>query len=243
MYLTLAKQNKRLPLVKCITTMANCLEQRRSSWSIAYARGCRHHLDVAPFSSWNTGAQDYTFPTDDQITWIFKNYNPSCTEWWSGYGFFTLFTDTPALLGHGGLVTLTIAGAPVIFVPRAARDTFETGPPMPNSMYYCNLSIPDPLPRFKVHRWTGPSIMEAQVILNHLNTICNVHALNFVLSAELYVELADDGRRYEPGLLPHYLAGWSTYCHHDLGDDAFWKDAIPMPQGEITGKEQLISRK
>jgi hypothetical protein len=43
--------------------------------------------------------------------------------------------------------------------------------------------------------------------------------------------------------LPHCLAGWSTYYHHDLGDDAFWKDAIPMPQGEISGKEQLISRK
>lgn len=75
-------------------------------------------------------------------------------------------------------------------------------------------------------------MMEAQMIFNHLSSICNVHALNFVLSAYLYVELVDDGRRYKPGSLPHQLAGWYTYYHHDLGDDAFWKDAIPIPQGE-----------
>lgn len=129
-----------------------------------------------------------------KITWIFKNYNPSRIEWWRGYGFFTLFTDTPALLGHGSLVTLTIAGTPVIFVPRAAKDTFETGPPTPDSMFYCNLSIPGPLPRFKVHRWTGLSIMEAQMTLNHLNSICKVHALNLssVRNFTLNLQTMDD---------------------------------------------------
>lgn len=223
--------------------MANFLEEMRSSWTITYGRGCRHRLDVAPFSFWDSETQDYTYPTEDQITWIFKNYSPSRIEWWSGYGFFTLFTDTPSLLGHAGLVTLTIACAPVIFAPRAARDTFWTGPPMPNSILYCHCDMPDPLPRFKARPWTGPNIQEAQMILNHLSTICNVHALNFVLSADLIVELADDGRRYEPGSLPNLLGGWFTFYHHDGGDDAFWQGAIPMPRKQVGGRDQVNSPK
>lgn len=218
--------------------MDNSLQQRRSSWTITYERGCRHQLDVAPFSLWDNESQDYICPTEDQITWIWRNYLPSRVEWWRGYGIFTIFTDTPSLLGHAGLVTLTIACVPVIFVPREAEGTFLTGPPMPNTMFYCHLSIPDPLPLFKTHPWIGPSIQEAQMILNHLNDICNVHALNFVLSRDLIVELADDGRRYAPGSLPHNLGGWFALYHHDGGDDAYWKDAIPMPKKQIGGNGQ-----
>src|SRR5208282_1942946 len=129
--------------------------------------------------------QDYIQPTADQTTWIFRNYLPSRVEWWSGYGFLTIFTDTPSLLGHAGLVTLTIACVPVIFVPREAQGTFLAGPPIPNRIFYCHISIPDPFPLFKPRSWTGPSMEEAHMILNHLGNICNVHALNFILSQYL----------------------------------------------------------
>lgn len=81
------------------------------------------------------------------------------------------------------------------------------------------------------------------MIFNYLNSICNVRALNFVLSAGLYVELADDGRRYKLGSLPCHLAGWCTHYHHDVGNDAFWKDAIQIPRGELRGPGQVIAPK
>jgi hypothetical protein len=219
--------------------MANSPEERLSSWTITFGRGCRHRLDVAPFSLWNTESQDYIYPTEDQVTWIFKNYNPSRIEWWSGYGFLTIFTDMPSLLGHAGSVTLTLASAPVIFVSRAAQATFITGPPLPNKMIYCYRNMLDPLPRFNTRPWAGPSMQDAQMVLNYLGPFCNVHALNFILSVSLYVELADDGRQYEPGSLPDLLGGWVTLYHHDGGDDSFWKDAKPMVQKLTVENDQV----
>jgi len=221
--------------------MVNSLGERRSSWTIAFGRGCRHQLDVAPFSLWDVEFETYIYPTEYQLIWIFKNYGASLVEWSSAYGILTIFTDTPALLGHAGLVTLTIACAPVIFVPREAESTFWTGPPMPNSIVYCRHGMPDTLPRFNSRLWTGPCLQEAQMILDHLRGICNVNALNFVLCADLIVELADDGRRYEPGSLPNTVGGWFTLYHHDGGDDRFWKDAIPMPTNRSGGIDQGTS--
>jgi hypothetical protein len=116
-----------------------------------------------------------------------------------------------------------------------------TGLPIPNRMFYCHLSIPDPLPLFKDRPWVGPSLQEAQIILDHLSNICNVHALSFVLSQDLVVEFADDGRRYAHGSLSHNLGGWFTLYHHDVGDEAYWKDAITMPKKQIRGTDQVSS--
>jgi hypothetical protein len=120
-----------LPIITQLCCYSTPSRSYRTLWStddlaglITYGRGCRHQLDVAPFSLWDAESQDYTHPTGDQITWIWRNYLPSRVEWWRGYGICTIFTDTPSLLEHAGLVTLTVACVPVIFVPREAEGTF-----------------------------------------------------------------------------------------------------------------------
>lgn len=198
-----------------MTTTNSVVDIRRSYWTFHYARGFRHHLDVAPFSFWDKERQDHNFPKEDQVAWIVKNYNASHVEWWPDQGFYMVFTDTPALLGHEGLVTPTIAPTPVMFAPMVTQDTILPIPPTPNSISYSYLSLPDPLPLFNFQPWTGPSTQEAQKIFEHLDGNCNVYALNFIFSSKLYVELAGDGRQYELGSLPHQVAAsscrWMAY--------------------------------
>ena len=196
------------------------------TWPTQAAHGSKHALDIADFSLWDSEKSDYRTPSKEQVDWIFQTYSAKSVEFLPPY--FLVVTDTPALPQHGGKITLTIGGAPVVFTsPVAAQDGFIVGKPLANAMHLVDIRSQDPLASVcHAQKWQPPTHEQAKMVLSVLETGCNVHAMNF-LYPDLIVELAQDGKDYKPGSLPSRIGGWSLSYHQNKGNDSFWGSNMP----------------
>jgi hypothetical protein len=213
--------------------------EHKKTWLTEAERGSRHRLDIAPFSLWNIEDHDYNEPTLAQAKWIASTYNATMVEFTAP--FIVISTESPSLPDHNGLVTLTVGCAPAIFISKQIElDGFHAGPPLPNAAIYCDPLMPDPLLNvFQSQPYTEPSIEETQMILDHLRKYCNVHAMNFVFP-KLIVELANNGRAYQPRSLPSRVGGWFTLYHDQQSGPSYWNSVALMARTrEISATENV----
>jgi hypothetical protein len=190
--------------------------------------GSRHCLDIAPFNIWSDEKGNYV-PLKPNFLWVAHTYKARNIDWVQP--FWIVATERPSLPNHDGKITLTIGGAPVIFISEATFKTgYHPGIPRANALIYVNpslISMPDPISHLlQAKPWTSPTRQEAELIFNTLKPRCSIIAMNFVFR-ELIIELANNGRTYAKASLPSRVGGWSVSYHHNVGDAAFWDTKLP----------------
>ena len=179
------------------------------TWINEEARGSRHQLDVAPSSLWDADAEDYREPTPTQAKWISATYQSNVIEFIAP--FIVITTEHAALPGHNGLVTLTVACAPAIFISKQTeQDGFHAGPPRGNALRLCNPRLNDSLLQvFRSRPYAEPTPEEAQMILDELRKYCAVHAMNFV-----FPKLHDIPTQPSPQLNRHLTPPFNIYFNN-----------------------------
>lgn len=208
------------------------IEQERT-WVSEEARGSRHRLDLAPFSLWDMDAKDYREPSPTQAKWISMTYKSKVIEFIAP--FIVITTEHAALPEHNGLVTLTVACAPAIFISKQTeQDGFHAGPPRCNALRLCNPHLNDSLLQvFRSSPYTEPTAEEAQMILEELRKYCAVYAMNFVFP-KLVIELANNGREYKDRSLPSRVAGWHVEYHYQQSGTSYWESTASMGRNRET---------
>ncbi|KFY21184.1 hypothetical protein V491_03097 [Pseudogymnoascus sp. VKM F-3775] len=172
-------------------------------WSGPRGFGARHIHDDIPFSLWSEENQNYRHATSHELAYILDRYHAAKVEWYEYI--LVLQTSNPP-----NPVPLTVACTPVIFVPIG-----QEGLDIAGRAPYFNYRLADPCPNLRLPRSQRPEKSQMHEVVSALLQIAEVQRVNFC-PASIIVELVyGDGRLYERGSLPYYVAGFPTTYHHD----------------------------
>ncbi|KAL8857989.1 MAG: hypothetical protein Q9178_005449 [Gyalolechia marmorata] len=182
------------------------------TWTGPKGFGARHQYDDAPFSLWNSAAEDFRFPTSEEEAWLCSQYPDSrITFRWPTLIIETNMPPNP--------LPLTVAGVAAKYVPPPEVDNVvipglvTDNLPIQITNDYMNMkSSIDPLP-FRLTKWKRPTSEQQRAIVDVISNICNPHYVH-VLFPYIIVELYEDGRCYGAGSLPRTIGGCSAVYHH-----------------------------
>lgn len=193
--------------------------ERVPNWSRSRGYGCRHRLDIAPFSLWNEEAQRFRLADEWEVDWIQTAYHAEQI----GFQWPTIVIETskppsplPSTLGCVAVRLVAPHSAPSVGIHGSEFPDLEDVRPFSFTTDYAGMRGPaDPL-SFIFRSWYEPTEEQLQKLATELFRICNPFKIH-VLCPNVIVELkTDDGRSYQPGSLPRSLGGYAAHYHHGI---------------------------
>ena len=182
------------------------------TWNGPKGFGARHQNDDAPFSLWDSAAEDFRLPTSEERAWLSSRYPDSRLAF--RWPTLIIETNTPPKP-----LPLTVAGVAAKFVPPPEVENGANAGPVKDNLPtkitndYMNMkSSIDPLP-FTLTKWKRPTLEQKRAIVDVISNICNPHYVH-VLFPYIIVELYEDERCYGAGSLPRRIGGCSAVYHH-----------------------------
>jgi hypothetical protein len=165
---------------------------------------------MAPFTLWDVVSEDFRHPAPHEHQWIQDAFNAVCVT----YAWPQIFIETPA---PPSPVPLTVACVAAVFLPVGSQPRY-----LSTRTDYSNPRMADPIPEsLHLPKWEKPSNDQCRVVLESLEQIMNIEAVNFI-PPTIIVELRhDDGKEYGKRSLPGIVGGQTTLYHHS--HTPFWK--------------------
>lgn len=162
----------------------------KPEWSGPRGFGAHHINDDIPFTFWDEEVGDYRAPTVQEKRYLLDRFHAESLE----FSDWILIVET---IQPPSPVPLTVGSLPAIFLPLGTKRK-----PILADTPYPNPTVPDLSP-VKLRRMVHSTMDEIVVITEALQSVANVHEVNFFPSSILVQLEVEDVRVYGNWLLPH----------------------------------------